>query len=95
MAKVTSKLQVTVPKRLAEAYGIRPGDNIEWAAAGNHLRIDPARQPVPARTPEERLKRFDQASDRQRRRQQGDFATKRSAGRGWTRQDLYARGRAR
>ena len=29
MAKVTSKLQVTLPKRLAEAHRIAPGDRIE------------------------------------------------------------------
>jgi bifunctional DNA-binding transcriptional regulator/antitoxin component of YhaV-PrlF toxin-antitoxin module len=26
MARVTSKLQVTIPTRIAEAYGIEPGD---------------------------------------------------------------------
>ena len=30
MSKVTSKLQVTVPKAAAERYGIRPGDAIDW-----------------------------------------------------------------
>lgn len=30
MSKITSKYQVTVPKKIAEAYGIRPGDEIEW-----------------------------------------------------------------
>ncbi|PZP64635.1 MAG: AbrB family transcriptional regulator, partial [Azospira oryzae] len=29
MAKVTSKLQVTLPKALAQRYRIRPGDEIE------------------------------------------------------------------
>jgi AbrB family looped-hinge helix DNA binding protein len=29
MGKVTSKLQVTVPKAIAQRYGIRPGDEIE------------------------------------------------------------------
>ena len=95
MAKVTSKLQVTLPKRLADAYGIRPGDDIAWAAAGDHLRIDPTSRPVPSHTPEERLRRFDQASDRQRRRNHGGFPRRRRAGRGWTREGLYTRGRAR
>ena len=35
MAKVTSKLQVTVPKAIAEQYSIRPGDEIDWAPAGD------------------------------------------------------------
>ena len=30
MAKVTSKLQVTVPKAIADRFGIRPGDEIEF-----------------------------------------------------------------
>ena len=34
MAKVTSKLQVTVPKAIADHYGIRPGDEIQWIPAG-------------------------------------------------------------
>jgi predicted nucleic acid-binding protein len=33
MAKVTSKYQVTVPRRIAERYHIHPGDDIEWVAA--------------------------------------------------------------
>ena len=44
MAKVTSKLQVTVPKAIAAAAtGFRPGDEIEWVAAG---RYDPRAAPV-------------------------------------------------
>ncbi len=35
MAKVTSKYQVTVPKAIAQKYGIRPGDDIDWVAAGD------------------------------------------------------------
>jgi AbrB family looped-hinge helix DNA binding protein len=30
MSKVTSKLQVTIPKALAVKYGIRPGDEVRW-----------------------------------------------------------------
>ena len=39
MAKVTSKLQVTVPKAIADRFGIRPGDDIEWRAEGNAIRV--------------------------------------------------------
>jgi len=35
MAKVTSKYQVTVPRAIAEQYSIRPGDDIDWVAAGD------------------------------------------------------------
>jgi AbrB family looped-hinge helix DNA binding protein len=42
MAKVTSKYQVTVPKRIAEEYGIRPGDEIAWVPAGDAIRVIPS-----------------------------------------------------
>ncbi|MGH7844250.1 MAG: AbrB/MazE/SpoVT family DNA-binding domain-containing protein, partial [Candidatus Binatia bacterium] len=35
MSKVTSKLQVTIPKDIAEAYGIQPGSEIHWVPAGD------------------------------------------------------------
>jgi len=39
MPKVTSKLQLTVPKVIAEKYGIRPGDELEWTPAGESIRV--------------------------------------------------------
>jgi AbrB family looped-hinge helix DNA binding protein len=94
MAKVTSKLQVTIPKALAERTGIRAGDDIEWSAAADGLRIAPA----PARAPRdagERLELFDRATDRQKRRQRDRKGASTSRTRGWTREDLYDRGRTR
>jgi AbrB family looped-hinge helix DNA binding protein len=41
MSRVTSKLQVTVPKAIAERYGIRPGDEIDWVPAGDAIRVVP------------------------------------------------------
>ena len=43
MAKVTSKLQVTVPKALAAELEIQPGDEVDWAVSGNGLRVTPSR----------------------------------------------------
>jgi len=39
MAKVTTKLQLTLPKRLAERCGISPGDEVEFAAAGDIIHL--------------------------------------------------------
>jgi AbrB family looped-hinge helix DNA binding protein len=39
MAKVTRKLQVTLPKAIAEQYGIRPGDELDCVPAGDSIRI--------------------------------------------------------
>jgi|SRR5680860_295895 len=96
MAKVTSKLQITIPKRLAEEYSIAPGDEINWAAAGDAIRIIPTgRHPEPLGI-EERLRLFDQASARQEERQLMDgglAGTRQVAERGWSREQLYGRDR--
>ena len=89
MAKVTSKLQVTVPKALAERYGIDPGDDIDWEAAGDAIRVVPARKRASPGSAS-RVKNFDQATARQRKRQQ-DAATVPVQDRGWTREELYER----
>ena len=94
MAKVTSKYQVTVPKVIAQRYDISPGDNIDWVPAGDVIRVIPsAKQTVP-QDRESRLRLFDQATERHRRRSLGP-KVKRTNGRGWIRADLYGRGRSR
>jgi AbrB family looped-hinge helix DNA binding protein len=95
MAKVTSKLQVTVPKAIADQYRIKPGDEIIWLAAGDSIRVIPARG---AKTTTEqdtgaRLRMFDEATQRQAARKRGGAGA--AGGRGWTREDLYDRGRSR
>ena len=94
MAKVTSKLQVTVPKSLAQRYGIVPGDDIRFEAAGETIRVVP-----PAAEPAgkdldvaARLRLFDVATERQRVRQSMRQKA-RATSRGWTREELYDRGR--
>ncbi|HET8938830.1 MAG TPA: AbrB/MazE/SpoVT family DNA-binding domain-containing protein [Polyangiales bacterium] len=39
MSKVTSKLQVTIPKLIAERFGIVPGDEVEWEPGPDAVRI--------------------------------------------------------
>ncbi len=95
MAKVTSKLQVTVPKAIADRYGIRPGNHIEWVAAGDAIRIVPSGPRSSALDTQTRLKLFDAATERQRSRQSGRRKTRAARDRGWRRADLYDRGRAR
>lgn len=92
MSRVTSKLQVTIPKAVAERYGIEPGVEIEFEPAGDVIRVLPPRPAM--RDQGDRVKRFEQALSRQRQREVG--RTFRAGGdRGWTREDLYDRGRAR
>jgi AbrB family looped-hinge helix DNA binding protein len=94
MAKVTSKLQVTLPKAIASAHGIKPGDEIEWASAGEVIRIVPAGRGRKVLNAAERLRLFDLATARQLKRQRAARALK-AKERGWTRAELYERGRAR
>lgn len=107
MAKVTSKLQLTVPKVIAEEYGIKPGDELNWAPAGETIRVTPAGPPRARMHPlslAERLRLFQQMVDRQRRRHADSSKTRSQSehppkpheiGRGWRREDLYIRGRSR
>jgi bifunctional DNA-binding transcriptional regulator/antitoxin component of YhaV-PrlF toxin-antitoxin module len=93
MARVTSKLQVTLPKALAERYHIEPGDEIAWEAAGDVIRVVPTRA-KPGRDTGARLRVFDEATARQSQRDRAaSFAP--ANDRGWTREELYDRGRPR
>jgi len=93
MAKVTSKLQVTVPKALADRFGIAPGDEIDWEPAGDAIRVVPARKQDRRDRPS-RARLFDQATKRQQERQKARPAAAASE-RGWTREELYDGGRPR
>jgi AbrB family looped-hinge helix DNA binding protein len=103
MAKVTSKLQLTVPKAIADQYGIRPGDELDWVPAGETIRVvlsgHKAKQTEDF-TVAQRLELFDKATERHRKRDlaagsTGQSRQKAPASRGWTRQDAYTRDRSR
>ncbi len=94
MSKVTSKRQVTLPKELADEYGIEPGDEIEWERAGDSIRVVPrARGPV-GLSVAERLVLFDEATRRHEERWARTRVPAAPGDRGWTRDELYGRGRA-
>jgi AbrB family looped-hinge helix DNA binding protein len=97
MAKVTSKLQLTVPKAIADQYGIKPGDELEWIPAGESIRIELVRRKANSGhelTSEERLalfdagmKRVDKLQAEELKKNQGNRVTREN--RGWTREDIY------
>jgi len=97
MSKVTSKLQVTLPKVIADRFGIRPGDEVDWQVAGEviHVIPPPHRRP-PRLSTAERLRLFDEATVRQRayeaqiKAELGEIEQPKD--RGWTREDAYRRG---
>jgi len=96
MSKVTTKLQVSVPKALADRYGIAPGSELVWEPAGEALRVRLAEPRAGyALDRRERLRLFDAATRRQAERQRR-LKLRPARARGWTRDELYDRdGRAR
>ena len=95
MAKVTSKLQVTIPKALAVRHNIEPGDEVEWTDAGDAIRLEPVEKGSHGRAAVvDRLQWFDDATDRQRLREAAASISVGSPGseRGCTREELYSRG---
>jgi AbrB family looped-hinge helix DNA binding protein len=96
--KVTSKLQLTVPKKIADQYGIRPGDELEWIPAGESIRVELVRKAKAghALTTEEKLALFDanmaradrlQAEELKETKEEGTRTTREN--RGWTREEFY------
>lgn len=94
MSKVTSKLQVTLPKAIATEFGIEPGDEIAFEAAGEVIRIIPPRARRRGRlSAAERLRLFDEATARQREREgRMKLPASPPAERDWKREELYRRG---
>ncbi len=43
-ATLTSKGQLTVPKKVREALGLRPGDRVEFEITGTEARLRPLRR---------------------------------------------------
>lgn len=95
MSRVTSKLQVTIPRRIAEQFSIKPGDDIDFVATAEGLRVVTAARPdATVLSVAERLRLFDEANERQRQRQASmTLPAESPAGRGWTREELYTRGK--
>jgi AbrB family looped-hinge helix DNA binding protein len=97
MPKVTSKLQLTVPKAIADQYGIRPGDELEWIPAGDGIRVELVRRRARANrelTTQERLALFDAGTKRIDKLQAEELKKNRGKAvrrenRGWTREELY------
>ncbi|MFY9989118.1 MAG: AbrB/MazE/SpoVT family DNA-binding domain-containing protein [Chthoniobacterales bacterium] len=93
MSKVTSKLQVTLPKVIAAAHNIRPGSEIHFESGIDCIRIvvGGTRSELPIN---EKLRLLTEAKTRQRERNKQHRAPSKPARRGWKREDLYHRGAA-
>jgi AbrB family looped-hinge helix DNA binding protein len=92
---VTSKLQVTIPKVIADRYGIEPGSEIDFLPAGEAIRVVPVGAERPASDVQWRLELFDRATERQRQRDRDTQPAPPGSDRGWRREDAYERDSAR
>ncbi len=90
MAKVTGKFQITLPKAAVTQSGIEVGDTLDIRVSGGVLLVTRRSEAGGERGAHERLTHFDRATRRQRKR----GPAPQGATRGWTREELYARGRA-
>ncbi len=90
MAKVTGKFQVTLPKAAVTQAGIAVGDTLDIRVNGGVLLVTRRGEGGVEHDTRERLTHFDRATKRQRKRR----PVPAGATRGWTREELYARGRA-
>ena len=96
---MTSKLQLTVPKAIADQYGIRPGDELDWIPAGETIRVQLVRKKSKANQPltsKQRVELFDanmkwldqiQTEALSDAKRNGGRVTREK--RGWTRDELY------
>jgi len=92
MSKVTSKLQVTIPKGIADQYGIRPGDEVRWEIREPGPMMVPGTVSRPRLTPEERVALF--RSEMARLEEiQGKRKWPRLRKRDWTREGIYEEAR--
>lgn len=97
MAKITSKLQVTIPKRIADEYGLAPGDEVEFVPAGDSIRVVPAdRRASESLTLAERVRLFNEDTAQQRAHEKTmNLPAEPPAERDWRREDLYTRDKPR
>jgi len=94
---VTSKLQLTVPKVIAEKYGIRPGDELEWTPARESIRVRRVKNESKVDlNVEQRLALFDENTKWLDELQAEELRYWKSnerritrENRGWTREELY------
>jgi len=95
MSKVSSKYQITLPRDLARSHRISPGEEVVFEEAGSALYLRRGAQDgkdINASDPQ-RVRYFDQASQRQAERDRAHVdSSSSSADRGWTRDELYQRG---
>ena len=91
VSRVTSKLQVTLPKAIADAHNIRPGSEIQFESGIDCIRIVVGKSRSELSL-EEKLRLLKEARIRQQLRNKKFRRPNKPLKRDWRRDDLYERG---
>ncbi len=94
VSRVTSKLQVTLPKAIADAHNIRSGSEIQFESGIDCVRIVVGKSGSELSL-EEKLRLLKEARIRQQLRNKKFRHPTKPVRRGWRRDDLYERGTTR
>jgi bifunctional DNA-binding transcriptional regulator/antitoxin component of YhaV-PrlF toxin-antitoxin module len=94
MARVTGKLQITVPKAVADAHALRTGSEVQFESAVDCIRLVVG-QPRPGLSKDEKLRLLRESGARQKARNARWSGFETLQDRGWKREDLYERGGTR
>jgi AbrB family looped-hinge helix DNA binding protein len=89
MARITSKLQLTLPKALADRYDIRPGDEVHFEPLGSAILLVPMPRGSDLDT-NAKLRLFEAARARQEKRT-AELGDRPGPVRPFRREELYAR----
>ena len=92
VSRVTSKLQVTLPKAIADAHNIRPGSEIQFESGIDCIRIVVGKSRNELSL-EEKLRLLKEARMRQQLRNKKFRRPMKPLKRDWRRDDLYERGK--
>jgi len=91
VSRVTSKLQVTLPKAIADLHNIRPGSEIQFESGIDCIRIVVGKSRIELPL-EEKLRLLKEARKRQQLRNKDFRLPTKTVRCGWRRDDLYERG---
>jgi bifunctional DNA-binding transcriptional regulator/antitoxin component of YhaV-PrlF toxin-antitoxin module len=94
MAKVTSKLQITVPKAVADAHALRTGSEVQFESAVDCIRLVVGK-PRSGLSKDEKLRLLRESGERQKARNARWNGLETPHSRGWKREDVYERGGTR
>jgi bifunctional DNA-binding transcriptional regulator/antitoxin component of YhaV-PrlF toxin-antitoxin module len=89
MSRLTAKYQLTIPRAIADAVGLKPGVEVSWEGVGDAIRLRAdTHSRHETRSVTDQLILFDLATEREQHRSRNRAAVA-AHDRGWSRAPLY------